>query len=362
MAGIDTVSKWDVDTPALVVDLDLLEQNISHMSQFFRDKGVSWRPHTKGQKIPEIAHLQIAAGAIGITCAKLSEAEVMAPKGIRDILVANQVVGEHKASRLAKLLDIADVMVAVDSLVNAEQLSQAADSRGQRLRVLIEVDNGMGRAGVPPGEPTLRLAKALDKLPGLRLVGLMAWEAHCLGLPPVERQSCCDEAVGRLVATANMCRDAGLPIEIVSCGGTGTFKFTAGIPGVTEIQAGGGIFADVLYESWGIEHPFALTVVSTVTSRPTADRVIVDAGRKALSVDVAMPRPQGVPNVDTVALGAEHGIIRLTESNDTIQVGDKVEWIVGYSDTTVCLHDEMIGVREDQVEVAWQVLGRGKMT
>ena len=126
MAGIDTVSKWDVDTPALVVDLDLLEQNISYMSPFFRDKGVSWRPHTKGQKIPEIAHLQIAAGAIGITCAKLSEAEVMAPKGIRDILVANQVVGEHKASRLAKLLDIADVMVAVDSLVNAEQLSQAA--------------------------------------------------------------------------------------------------------------------------------------------------------------------------------------------------------------------------------------------
>ena len=118
----------------------------------------------------------------------------------------------------------------------------------------------------------------------------------------------------------------------------------------------------MLYESWGVEHPFALTVVSTVTRRPTAHRIIVDAGRKALSVDVAMPRPRGVSNVEAVALGAEHGIITLNAPNDTIQVGDKIEWIVGYGDTTVCLHDVMIGVREDQVEVAWQVLGRGKMT
>ena len=362
MTNISAATKWDLDTPSLVVDLDLLDQNIARMAQFFRAKGVNWRPHTKGQKIPEIAHLQLAAGALGITCAKLSEAEVMAQGGIRDILIANQVVGEQKASRLAKLLDVADVIVAVDSLVNGEQLSQAANSRDQRLRVVVEVDNGMDRAGVPPGERSLSLAQALDDLPGLRFVGLMAWEAHCLGLPPDKRQSCCDEAVGKLVATADLCRNAGLPVEIVSCGGTGTFKFTAGIPGITEIQAGGGIFSDMLYESWGIDHPFALTVVSTVTSRPVADRIIVDAGRKALSVDIAQPRLEGVSDIASVSLSAEHGIIRLTEPNHTIKVGDKLEWIVGYGDTTVCLHDEMIGVRHEQIEVTWRVLGRGKLT
>ena len=362
MTNISAATKWDLDTPSLVVDLDLLDQNIARMAQFFRAKGVNWRPHTKGQKIPEIAHLQLAAGALGITCAKLSEAEVMAQEGIKDILIANQVVGEQKASRLAKLLDVADVIVAVDSLVNGEQLSQAANSRDQRLRVVVEVDNGMDRAGVPPGERALSLAQALDDLPGLRFVGLMAWEAHCLGLPPDKRQSCCDEAVGKLVATADLCRNAGLPVEIVSCGGTGTFKFTAGIPGITEIQAGGGIFSDMLYESWGIDHPFALTVVSTVTSRPVANRIIVDAGRKALSVDIAQPRPEGVSDIASVSLSAEHGIIRLTEPNHTIKVGDKLEWIVGYGDTTVCLHDEMIGVRHEQIEVTWRVLGRGKLT
>ena len=362
MTNISAATKWDLDTPSLVVDLELLEQNIARMAKFFRTKGVNWRPHTKGQKIPELAHLQLAAGAIGITCAKLSEAEVMAQGGIRDILIANQVVGEQKASRLAKLLDVADVIVAVDSLVNGEQLSQAANSRDQRLRVVVEVDNGMDRAGVPPGERALNLAKALDDLPGLRFVGLMAWEAHCLGLPPDKRQSCCDEAVGKLVATADLCRNAGLPVEIVSCGGTGTFKFTAGIPGITEIQAGGGIFSDMLYESWGIDHPFALTVVSTVTSRPVADRIIVDAGRKALSVDIAQPRLEGVSDIASVSLSAEHGIIQLAEPNHTIKVGDKLEWIVGYGDTTVCLHDEMVGVRHEQVELTWRVLGRGKLT
>ena len=353
--------KHDLDTPSLLIDLDLVERNIAEMAAFFRGHGVGWRPHTKGQKVPEIAHMELEAGALGITCAKLGEAEVMAEAGIRDILIANQVVGRQKAERLAALLDRADVVVAVDSVANGEELSAAAHARGKRLRVIVEIDNGMQRAGVPPGEPTVDLARRLAALPGLRFCGLMAWEAHCVGRPMDERQQCCEEAVGKLVATARECRAAGLDAEIVSCGGTGTFRITAGIEGITEIQAGGGIFNDVLYESWGIEHPFALTVMSTVTSRPTPRRIITDAGRKAMSVDIAMPRPIDLDHVDTVRLSAEHGVVNLTEPNTSLAVGDRLEWIVGYGDTTVFLHDEVVATRGDRVETTWPVLARGRI-
>lgn len=356
------MNKWEVDTPALVVDLDLLEQNIARMAALFRENNVGWRPHTKGQKVPQIARMELTAGAHGITCAKLGEAEVMAAAGINDILIANQVVGPHKAARLAALLETTAVIVAVDDVDNARELAQAAAKRGQTLRVLIEVDNGMQRAGVAPGEATVKLAEQIAGLEGLNFSGLMAWEAHCLGLPMDERALCCEKAVGALVETAAQCREKGLDVEIVSCGGTGTFQITAGIDGVTEIQAGGGVFCDVLYHSWGVDHPFALTVVSTVTSRPTPQRLVTDAGRKALSVDIAQPRPTGIDHVSGVRLGAEHGIIDLGHPTHDLRVGSKVEWIVGYGDTTVCLHDEMIAVRGDEVEVVWPILARGKLT
>ena len=355
------VLKQDLDTPALLVDLDLVERNIADMAAFFRGHGVGWRPHTKGQKVPEIAHMEIEAGALGITCAKLGEAEVMAQAGIRDILIANQVVGRRKAERLAALLDHADVIVAVDSLANGEELGAAAQARGKRLRVIVEVDNGMQRAGVAPGAPSVALARRLSALPGLRFCGVMAWEAHCLGRPTGERRRCCEEAVGALVATARQCREAGLDARIVSCGGTGTFRITAGIEGVTEIQAGGGIFSDVLYESWGIEHPFALTVMSTVTSRPAPERIITDAGRKAMSIDIAAPRPIGIAHVEDVRLSAEHGIVTLSRPDAETRVGDKLQWIVGYGDTTVFLHDEMAATRGERVEAIWPVLARGKI-
>ena len=353
--------KQELDTPTLLVDLDRVERTIAEMAAFFRGHGVGWRPHTKGQKVPEIAHMEIEAGALGITCAKLGEAEVMADAGIRDILIANQVVGRQKAERLAALLERADVVVAVDSILNGEELGAAAHARGKRLRVIVEVDNGMQRAGVPPGEPSVELARRLAAHPGLRFCGVMAWEAHCLGRPMDERRRCCEEAVGALVATARQCREAGLDAEIVSCGGTGTFRITAGIEGVTEIQAGGGIFSDVLYESWGVDHPLALTVMSTITSRPVPQRIITDAGRKAMSMDIATPRPIGLENVEKVALSAEHGVVTLSQPNTSLEVGDKLEWVVGYGDTTVFLHDEMVATRGDRVEATWPVLARGKI-
>ena len=208
--------KQELDTPALLVDLDRVERNIAEMAAFFHGHGVGWRPHTKGQKVPEIAHMEIEAGALGITCAKLGEAEVMAEAGVGDILIANQVVGRAEGGALGlALLDRADVVVAVDSIENGEELGAAAHARGKRLRVIVEVDNGMQRAGVAArGSRRVELARHVSPaLPGLRFCGVMAWEAHCLGRPMEERRRCCEEAVGTLVATARQCREAGLDAE-----------------------------------------------------------------------------------------------------------------------------------------------------
>jgi D-serine deaminase-like pyridoxal phosphate-dependent protein len=355
--------KWDVDTPALLVDLDIVDRNIATMAEFLRRAGVNWRPHTKGQKVPALAHRELAAGAIGVTCAKLSEAEVMAAAGIRDILIANQVVGAKKVTRLVQLLGQADVIVAVDSLENAEELNKAVSRKGRRLRVLVEVNIGMNRAGVEPGEAAVSLSRKIHDLPALHYTGLMGWEGHLTAIPDPERkQRAIEGAIGLLLDTVRQCREAGLHVEIVSCGGTSTFHYTARIKGVTEIQAGGGIFGDLLYDGRGVHHPFALTILSTVTSRPTPTRVIVDAGKKAMSSEAAKPRPRNLSGVTSVHLSAEHGQIELKEPNSALKVGDKLEWIVGYGDTTVCLHDEMIGIRDEEVEAVWTVVGRGKVT
>ncbi len=358
-------SKFELDTPALCVDLTTMEANLQRMADtIIRRGGKGWRPHTKGQKIPAIAHRELAAGAFGVTCAKLGEAEVMAGAGVRDILIANQIVGNDKVSRLAHLQRHADVMVAVDSYDNALQIDAAARRAGTRVRVLLELNVGLNRAGVEPGEPALALARKVHALPGIRLSGLMAWEAHTLRLPDDQKRAAIEEAVGKkLVGTAEAGRKAGLPLEIVSCGGTGTYWITSTIPGVTEIQAGGGIFGDVHYAEHYLlkDHGFAMTIVTTVTSRPNATRIVTDAGWKAMSNNAGIPRPLDVGTVAKVSLSAEHGVIELAEPNDRLRVGDKVEWIAGYSDSTTFLHDEMYAIRDGTVEQVWPVLGRGKL-
>jgi D-serine deaminase-like pyridoxal phosphate-dependent protein len=366
MMGTDLVGrpKIELDTPVLLVDLDVMEANIARMADFFRRAGVRWRPHVKGVKAPAIAHKEIAAGAIGVTCAKLAEAEVMAAAGIRNILIANQVVGARKAVRVVNLLAQANVIVAVDSLVNAEELSDAAQRKGVRLPVLVEVNIGMNRAGVEPGDPVVTLAQKVAKLPGLQFAGLTGYEGNCAPIRDAEeKKRACEHSVGLILDSAERCRKNGLPIEIISCSGTVTSPFTVHLPGVTEVQSGGGIFSDLLYESYGVQHPFALTVLSTVTSRPTPHRIVVDAGRKAMSVDMLPPRPKNIVEpIDSVRVSAEHARIELREPNETLRVGDLLEWIVGYADTTVCLHDEIVAIRGDAVEAVWPILARGKMT
>jgi D-serine deaminase-like pyridoxal phosphate-dependent protein len=356
------LQKNELDTPALWVDLDCLERNITRLAAHFKAAGVNWRPHTKGIKVPAIAHKLLAAGAIGITCAKLGEAEVMVAAGIRDILIANQIVGKQKVTRLANLRPHADVKVAVDSRENVAEIGAAASAKDVEVGVVIEVNTGMNRAGTLPGQPTLDLARQIYDTPGVRFMGLMTWEGHALeASEPDTKRRHIEQSIGLLTETAQLCRNEGLPVEIVSAGGSGTYTITPFLPGVTEIEAGGAIFCDQTYQEWGVDLEPALFVQCTVTSRPTPVRVICDAGFKTLPRGFQAPKPMGLDQVKSVALSAEHGIITLEAPNDQVKVGDTLDLMVGYGDATVFLHDMMYGIRKGVVETAWLVQGRGKL-
>jgi D-serine deaminase-like pyridoxal phosphate-dependent protein len=355
----------ELDTPALWVDLAKLERNISKVYNELASHGVSWRPHTKGIKVPAIAHKLMAAGAIGVTCAKLSEAEVMAASGIRDILVANQVVGPQKTTRLAAIQRHADVKVAVDSVENVQEIGRAAQAIGVEVGLLIEVDTGMNRAGVLPGQPALDLARTIVETPGVRLRGVMTWEGHNLSLKdPAEKAAGIRKSIGQLVETAELCRSAGIPIEIVSCGGSGTYLVTATVPGVTEVQAGGAIFCDQSYQEWGVPLEPSLFLRARVTSRPAPDRIICDTGFKTQTRGFNSPKPTAFA-IKSMVLSAEHGIISLADGNDPstswLKVGATFDMVPGYGDATVYLHDTLYGVRDGVVEAAWAVAGRGKL-
>lgn len=354
---------YEVDTPVLWVDLDQMEANIEYVKNQMDAFGVQWRPHTKGIKIPAIAHKLISAGAIGVTCAKLSEAEVMASAGIKDILVANEVVGEKKIRRLVALQAHADVMVAVDDLDNVRAISQAALTAGCRIRVLVELNIGMERAGVLPGQPAVAFAKEIVDLPGIDFAGLMGWEGHVVGISdPQEKKTAGEKAIRALVETAEMIRTEGIPVRIVSCGGSGSYKISASIPGVTEIQTGGAIFGDMTYHAWGAGTTPSLFVMTSVSSHAEPQRAIVDAGRKTMNCEIFMPKATNLQGVELTSLSAEHGVLNITDPDLVLKVGDRINFMVGYGDWTVFLHDRLYGVRSGQVEIIWEILGRGKLT
>jgi D-serine deaminase-like pyridoxal phosphate-dependent protein len=356
------IEKNALDTPVLWADLEAMEANIAYLARYFQEAGVGWRPHIKGIKVPAIAHRLISGGALGVTCAKLGEAEVMAAAGIQDILIANQIVGPAKIARLVNLRRQAEVKVAVDNAANVAALGQAARDTGIEQEVIVEVDIGLQRAGVAPGQPALELSHLVCRTPGLRYRGLMGWEGQARKIDDLgARQVVIEEAIGQLLDTARLCQEAGLPVDIVSAGGTGTYYVTAHQSGITEIQAGGAIFGDVASQRWGVETRPALFVRTLVTSRPAPDRVIVDAGFKALPRWHETPLPADLSGMATFATSAEHGTLTLTAPSPKPAVGDAVDFVVGYGDETVCLYNQLVGVRRGIVEVVWDIQGRGKV-
>jgi len=357
-------TKNELDTPVLCVDLDILETNTRKLVDACRRHGVHWRPHIKCHKSSAVARRLLDAGAIGVTCAKLGEAEVMVAGGIGDVLVANLIVGEQKLQRLVALRRQTDVIVCVDDPAQAQAFNRVMSEAGLTLRVLIEIDIGMRRVGVMPGQPALELAQEVQRLPALQLAGIMGYEGHLLRVTdPVEKAARIGEALGWLVETRAVLECAGLPCPIVSCGGTGSFAQAVRQPGITELQAGGGIFMDAFYRlgCQVAEFDHALTVLATIVSRPAADRAVIDAGRKTLNVDIHPALVVGRDDVTIEGLSAEHGALRLEPSAQHLAIGDRVELIPGYSDLTCVLHDYLYGFRGDRLEVIWPLEARGRL-
>jgi D-serine deaminase-like pyridoxal phosphate-dependent protein len=349
--------RLDVVTPALLLDLPVARRNIEKMGERMRELPAELRPHVKVHKSPELARMQIDAGAIGVSTATVWEAMVMVVSGIDGVFVVNTVAGRDKLAALAALARDADVMVAVDDANNAREIGAAARQAGSELGVLVELDTGMDRAGVDTTEAAVSLARKLVELDGIRLLGLTGYEGHCSLTPERglrhERQQ---KAMRFLVETAEAFRSEGLPCPIVSAAGTATWEWTASFPGVTESQAGSYVVMDNFHGAMVPEFEYAVTVLATVISRPP-DRMIVDAGNKSMGAP-ALASVVGHDEFPSFRFDEEHGIFSaLPEAG--LRVGDVVELVPGYAPGTVNWYDAYHVVEDDRVVDVWPVIPRG---
>jgi D-serine deaminase-like pyridoxal phosphate-dependent protein len=355
----------EVDTPALVIDADAMESNIQRMADYFETVPAGIRPHAKTHKSPVIALKQIRAGAVGATCAKLGEAEALQRGGVSDILIANEIVGPRKIARLARLARHCDLAVAVDNETTARQISDAAVAAGSSVRVLVEVNIGMDRCGVEPGQPALELVKSVARMPGLHLFGFQAYEGHLVMYGTHdERVEAVTRAFEPLLETRQQAESEGIEIPVISGGGTGTFDITSKIDGVDEIQAGSYVFMDAKYRTVdgpGEKFAPAIFLQSMVVSRPTADRAVLDIGFKTATPEFGLPRFLDLPGAEITALSEEHAKVTLSDDDARqLEVGDVVRIQPGHVCTTVNLHDRYIVTRNGMVEAVWGIDGRGR--
>ena len=363
------IAAADLDTPALVVDLDALERNIAEMQEVARAAGVRLRPHTKTHKSPDIARMQVDAGANGITVAKLGEAEVMVAAGFDDMLIAYPIVGDAKLARLRAIAERASVRISLDSIEAAEGIGRVGLERGEPIDVFVEVDTGHHRLGRPPGEPTAELALEISRVRGVDVLGLLTHAGHAYQSTPEELAGIGEREGADLAETAELCERDGLPIRELSVGSTPTARVVAGVAGVTEIRPGTYVFNDGQQMRLGTarEETCAARVLATVVSRPWADRFVIDAGTKALTADGTDGPPfsgrgvvAGRPDLMLDFLTEEHGIGHVEHGGDELRIGDRLEVIPLHVCSTVNMFDIMHGVRDGKVVRTFAVEGRGK--
>ena len=359
--------RMDAETPAVVIDSDRVDRNIAKMAAITRDAGVDLRPHAKTHKMPALARRQIEAGAVGITVAKVGEAEVFVDAGIDDILVAYPLWGEGKWNRLCDLAERARITAAADSAVAISGLAAVAAKRGLTIPVRIELDTGFGRCGVQDVRGVIELANLIADTPGVELDGLMSFagQSYARGLEGVEMVAREDAAL--ITEAADILRGEGFEIRAVSVGGTPTAAAASRLPGVTEVRPGTYIFSDRDQAAlgWGSLSDCALTVLVTVVSRPTATRAIIDGGTKTFSSDQASQGPGwgvvlGHPGVRIDRMSEEHGILELPAASD-IQIGTVLRVIPNHACGTLNMHDEVLVAEGDQIIDRWEVAARAKL-
>ncbi|MGI6631730.1 MAG: DSD1 family PLP-dependent enzyme [Bacillota bacterium] len=381
----DVIGKpWtELETPALMVDLDIMEANMDKMMRFLEESGagVGIRPHAKSHKTPQIAKMQMEKGALGICCAKLGEAEAMADGGVTDILIANQTIGKNKVKRLAALSRKTDLKAAVDSRDNLMDISGESSAIGGRVGIVVEVDVGLHRGGVRTHAEAVELARMASTLPGVWYAGLMGYEGHAVFIPDFEeREAAANRSYDILLGYRDAVKkEAGLDSGIVSAAGSGTFMFGGKRKGLTDVEAGSYIFMDVRYgNTAGVDFKNSLAVVTTIASHPEPGLYVCDAGIKSMTEEFGLVSTLPSYGLSVLHMSEEHvtlgpcdnparmpGLAELDEkyaktAPKCLGVEDKILLIPSHCCTTVNLHDVIYAVRSGVVEDVWRVTGRGK--
>jgi D-serine deaminase-like pyridoxal phosphate-dependent protein len=358
----------DLPTPALVLDLEAFEANVTKMARHAKERGRDLRPHGKTHKCPDVAKELHRAGAVGACAAKISEAEAFARHGIPGLLVTSAMVGKHRIERAIQLAKKQpDTTFCVDDAQNARDLNDAARQAGVKLNIAIDLLVGQ-RTGVEPGEPALELARVIDKLPNVKLKGIQAYaggSSHVVGFE--ERKKHSAGTMGRAVETRRLLEKSGIECPWLSGGSTGTYNIDSEIDGITELQPGSFMFMDVDYNLIGGKNgpeyndfQNALMVVATVISKPSKTTAIVDAGFKAFATDRKFgPKAKGLEGANYTWGGDEHGKLDLASASREVKLGDRLEFIVPHCDPTVNLYDRMFCLRAGKVESIWPIEARG---
>ena len=362
------MSEADIQTPCLVVDLDALERNIVTMGNYAKEMGVRHRVHGKMHKSVDIALLQEKLGdSCGVCCQKVSEAEVFARGGIKDVLVSNQVRDPAKIDRLARMPKLgARTLCCVDDIDNVAELALAVKKHGTEIECLVEIDCGAGRCGVSEGQPVVDIAKAIHAAPGLKFAGIQAYQGAMQHMESYEgRKEKLDIAIGMVARTIEMLKAEGLECDIVGGGGTGSYYFEGNSGVFNELQCGSYAFMDADYQRIHdkdgkkiSEFENALFILTSVMSHTKADKAICDAGLKAQSVDSGLPYIFGRDDVEYIKCSDEHGVI--SDPNGALKINEKLKLVPGHCDPTCNVHDYYVGVRNGKVEVLWPVSARGK--
>ena len=351
----------DLDTPALLLDSEVSQGNLRKMSAFFRDRSCKLRPHFKNHKCATLARHQLEAGsAVGVTCAKVGEAEVLAEHGIENILIANQVVGRAKVQRLIDVAHRSNVAVAVDDISQALAISEAAQADEVAVGLLVETDCGMGRCGVPPGKPTLQLVQQIADLPSIRFDGIQAFEGHLVYVNDYEeRQRKLHESMEPVIQTRHLIEENGIHVPTVSGGASSTYKITGAIEGFGEIQAGTYATMDWRYHELTPEFHIALSILVTVISRPKPGTAVLDMGVKGAGGEFGPPRIKGYPQVETPGFASEEHMI--VQNTPSWRVGDKLEAISSHACTTCNLYRELYVHEDEKVVDVWPIEASGRL-
>ncbi|MBD3229612.1 MAG: DSD1 family PLP-dependent enzyme [Candidatus Lokiarchaeota archaeon] len=352
--------KDKITTPALVLDIKKLKKNIKTMANFAQSNNINLRPHVKTHKCPKIAEMQVKEGANGITVAKVSEAEVFVDHGFSDILIANEIVCEEKIVKLLNLAKNNEISVAVDSKKNVKDLDRLSKKLQTTLNILVDIDVGLVRTGTKPGEPALELAELVDKAPYLNLKGLMGYEGHLSFIKDEDKKEIeTNKCMKKLTDTKELLESNGLKISVISAGGTPTYKYTGKYPGITEIQPGTYVFMDHHYMSMLPEFELALTVLTTVMSKPMKRMATLDMGSKSI-YNEGYPKFIESNKIKVQVLTEEH--CQVTYRKIDLKIGDKIQAIPPHVCPTVNLYDFYTLIHNDELIGTWEIPARGKNT